>query len=76
MRGDVRVEQRAEHHGDHEGRKDVAQWKGSFEGRLLQRWDPYEDKKIHGPFENGLGQAKDEEDGVYIGYKSTNTSMR
>ena len=42
----------------------------------MQRWDPYEDKKIHGPFKNGLRKAKDEEDGVYIGLESANTSMR
>jgi hypothetical protein len=70
MYSDVRIEQGSEHHGDHESRKNVAQWKGSwFKRGFLQRWDPYEDKQIHGPFKNCLRQAKDEEDRVYIRYK-------
>jgi hypothetical protein len=32
----------------------------------LQRGDPYEDEKIHGPFKDCLRQAKNEKNGVYI----------
>jgi hypothetical protein len=65
MCSDERIEQGSKHHGDHESRENVAQWKGSWiQRRFLQGWDPNEDKKVHGPFKDRLRQAKDEEDGV------------
>ena len=70
MGSDVCIEQGSEHHGNHESRKNVAQWKGGWiKRRFLKCWDPYEDKKIHGTFKDRLRQAENDKDGVYIEIK-------
>ena len=64
---EYRVDDGTEHHGDHEGRKDVAEREGAGErgvARFLEGRHPKEDEEIHRAFEAGLRQAESEEDGV------------
>ena len=55
---EYRVDDGAEHHGDHECGEDVTQRKRILRRRdFLKGWDPGEDEKVHGTFEACLRQA-------------------
>ena len=65
-RDDSRVEQRAEHHADHECGEDVTQGERERRGKcgLLQRGDPQEDEEVHRSLETRLREAEDQEQRV------------
>jgi len=64
--GESGVDERAEHHGDHEGGEDVAEWERGEDGVFLEGGDPEEDEEVHRSFEACLREAEDEEERVCI----------
>jgi len=48
---DGSVEKRSKHNANHEGGKDVAEWKSEKNGEFLEEWYPEKGEEVYGTFE-------------------------